>query len=88
MANLIIMFTFIGLLVSVLTGAAGMYIAGEKGQSTKKGFILGFFGSIIGIIIISFAPQSNENLTNEMLERKLITKEEYEKTMEIIIKRK
>lgn len=87
MPSMVTLFILIGLLLMTVMGAIGMWIAGEKGQSTSKGFLFGFFIPIIGLIIMGSIKSSDEELTKEMFERKLISKEDFEKTMEIAIKK-
>ena len=63
-----------------------MWMAGQKNQSIIKGLILGAALNIIGLIIIGATPSSDKELVDTMLERKLISKEEYDKTIEFKIK--
>lgn len=85
MANLIILIIFASVLVILIQGAIGMWIAGEKGRSTTKGFLIGAIGSVFGLIFIGASKPSDKELVDEMYERKLMSKEEYEHTVEFKI---
>ncbi|NQZ66292.1 MAG: hypothetical protein HRT99_03710 [Mycoplasmatales bacterium] len=85
MANMIIFFIFVGLTLVLTTASIGMYINGERGKSLKIGFLVGLFLNVFGLIILAMAPTSDQELTNEMFQRKLISKEEHDKTIEIIL---
>ena len=46
----------------LITGFLGRYISKQKGRSTKEGFLLGFFFSLLGVIISLFLPSKNKNI--------------------------
>ncbi|MCD4657623.1 MAG: hypothetical protein K8S87_08780 [Planctomycetes bacterium] len=52
-------FFSMNLLVLVLLGFWGKYIAESKGYSGLFGFLVGFFGSLFGIIILAILPRVN-----------------------------
>lgn len=84
--NFIILMVFCGILFLSICGGLGMYIAGEKGRSTKMGFLIGMI-PFIGHIALGFMSQSDENVVDEMFKRKLISLNDYEKTSEVLVGR-
>ena len=46
----------IGLIVAIIMGILGRYVAKEKNRSKAEGFWLGFLFSIFGVIIIALLP--------------------------------
>ena len=57
MINIILLSIFLYILFSSICGALSIYISGEKGLSMKKGFLLGFFLNIIGIMIVTLTKE-------------------------------
>jgi hypothetical protein len=49
---------FITIIASLITGTIGVRIADSKGRSGKEGFLLGFFLSVVGIIIEAVLPRA------------------------------
>ncbi|MCK5806811.1 MAG: hypothetical protein KAG91_00250 [Mycoplasmataceae bacterium] len=87
MASFIAFIVFGAILFIATFGAVGMWMAGQKNQSVIKGLLLGAILNIIGLIIIGASSSSDKELVDEMYDRKLITKEEYDKTIEFRIKK-
>ena len=85
MGNFIAFIIFACLLVISTFGAVGMWMAGQKNQSVIKGLVMGMTLNIIGLIIIGASKISDKELVGEMLNRNLITQEEYNKIMEFKI---
>lgn len=77
---------FCGILALLISGGLGMFIAGEKGLSTKMGFLVGLI-PFVGHIALAFMPQSDNNVVDEMFNRNLISLNEYEKTSEVVVQR-
>lgn len=88
MASFVVFLIFVSLLVLAVFAALGAWLAGEKGQSTIKGALFGAFGNIIGLLIIATWKASDEELAKELYDRKLITKDELDKTIELSVKKK
>ena len=44
------------LIPGLITGFLGRYISKQKGRNPMEGFLLGFFFSLIGVIISLFLP--------------------------------
>ena len=85
MANIIILSIFGVVLLLAFTGAIGALLAGEKGYSTTKGLLIGM--TIFGLAYLVQLKTTNEVLVKELYSRELISKEEYDKTMEIALKK-
>tara|TARA_B100000242_G_scaffold21127_1_gene12810 strand:+ start:1196 stop:1390 length:195 start_codon:yes stop_codon:yes gene_type:complete len=47
------------LIPGLITGFLGRYISKQKGRNPMEGFLLGFFFSLIGVIISLFLPNKN-----------------------------
>ena len=72
----------------IVSGAIGMWVAGEKGQNTILGFAIGALLPIFGVIgLVVFMKTSDATIVTEMYDRKMMGLEEYEKTMEFKIKK-
>ena len=82
---MIIAIIFAIFLYIAVAGAVGMYINGEKGRSRIQGFILGAFLPIFGWIALAINRPSHEFLVKEAHDRGLITKKEFDKTIEFAI---
>jgi uncharacterized membrane protein YeaQ/YmgE (transglycosylase-associated protein family) len=50
---------FISIILGVVTGLIGRYVASEKGRSKSEGFWFGFLLSLIGVIIVALLPSKN-----------------------------
>ena len=48
------------ILFGFISGFLGTYVARQKNRSTTEGFILGFFFSLIGVIILALLPSSEK----------------------------
>jgi|TARA_B100000795_G_C22365185_1_gene274016 hypothetical protein len=48
------------LIFPTLFGFLGKYIANQKGRESMEGFLLGFFLSIFGIIIVALLPSKDK----------------------------
>lgn len=83
----IIAIIFAAFLYIAVAGAIGMYINGEKGRSRIGGFIIGAFLPVIGWVALGINRPSNEYLLNEAHNRELISKSEFDKTIEFAIKK-
>ena len=46
----------IGLIVAIIMGILGRYVAKEKNRSGAEGFWIGFLFSILGVIIVALLP--------------------------------
>lgn len=86
MINIIIFSIFAGLALISFTGGLGMAIAGDKGYSTTKGFFIGM--TIFGLIILLSKKSTDKQLVKDLYDRHLISKDDYEKTMEVAINNK
>ena len=51
------------LIAAIICAVVGNYIAKEKGRSTAEGFLFGFFGGVIGLIIVALLPTKNKQET-------------------------
>ena len=84
--NMIILIVFGTLLLMTVSGALGMWVAGEKGQGTILGFVIGAIIPIFGVIgLMVFMKTSDAVIVTEMYDRKMMGLEEYEETMEFKI---
>tara|TARA_B100000579_G_scaffold265539_1_gene219004 strand:+ start:324 stop:599 length:276 start_codon:yes stop_codon:yes gene_type:complete len=50
----------IGLIVAIIMGILGRYVAKEKNRSKAEGFWLGFLFSILGVIIVALLPTKDK----------------------------
>ena len=87
MANMILLFIFVSFVVMIASGAIGAYIMGEKGKSTKVGFLVGALIPIISLIGLAMVKSSDEIIAKEMYARDLMTLKDYEKTVEVKLKK-
>ena len=85
--NLIIFIIFAIIIIFTFSEAISIFIIREKGRKLWEGIILGLF-PIFGHIWGSFLKPTDTFLVNEMYQRDLITKEEYDKTIEIKLNKK
>ena len=53
------LYTYI-FIAAVISAFVGNYIAKQKGRSTTEGLLFGFFGGIIGLIIVALLPAKNK----------------------------
>lgn len=83
----IIAIIFAVALYIAVAGAIGMYINGEKGRNRISGFLIGGLLPIIGWIALAINNPSNKYLIEEAHNRELITKSEFDKTIEFAIKK-
>ena len=60
----------IGLTLALITGFLGSYVAKERGRSNTEGFLLGFFFSLLGVLIEVLLPKS-EHSTYSILTKKV-----------------
>lgn len=86
MANLVLFITFASLLALIVSGGLAMYVAGEKGISTTKGFLIGFFLPIVGIVYVALLKSSDKQIAREMYDRSLISRNDLDQTVEFIKK--
>lgn len=82
MSNFVIFLVFLVLLVELVSIAIAIYMAKEKGLDIWYGVVWGFI-PLLGQLIVAFMPMSNRSLVDTLYDRDLITKEEYDKTVEI-----
>lgn len=82
MSNFVIFLVFLILLVELVSIAVAIYMANERGLKLWQGLLWGFL-PIVGQLTIAFIPISDRNLVDEMYDRDLITKDDYDKTIEI-----
>ena len=87
MASFIVFIIFSVMLFIAAFGGIGMWMAGQKNHSITKGLILGASLNIIGLIIIGASSSTDKQLVDQMYDRKLISKEDYDKTIELKIKK-
>ena len=81
--NGIILTTFVIILIMIISGAAGMWVTGEKGKSTIYGFVIGALIPILGVIGLTMLVKSTDtSIVKEMYDRKIIDLQEYEKMIE------
>lgn len=88
MGDFIVFILFFVLMLSVSSGALGMYAMGEKGKSTSKGFVIGFFAFLIGpLLIFILVKDSDQELVTKMYDQELISFKDFkEKTQEVKLK--
>ena len=84
-----IVFIILSLILAITAfGALGL----EAGKRKLDNMILGFFISgllpIIGILVLWWLPDKDSAVTQEMYDRGLISKDNYDKTIEQIIHKK
>ena len=82
MANFIIFIVFVSILGLLISGALSMYIAGEKGISTTKGFIIGISFPIIGIVWVALMKSSDKQIARDMYDRNMLTRRKLDQTVE------
>jgi len=56
----------IGLLLAIIMGILGRYVAKEKNRSKAEGFWLGFLFSIFGVIIVALLPTIEKEIPAEL----------------------
>ena len=56
----------IGLIVAIIMGILGRYVAKEKNRSKAEGFWLGFLFSIFGVIIVALLPTIEKEVPVEI----------------------
>ena len=59
-----------GLTLALITGFFGIYVAKKRGRSNTEGFLLGFFFSLLGVLIEVMLPKS-EHSTYSILTKKV-----------------
>ena len=86
--NLAILLAFGTIMVMLVSGAIGMWVAGEKGQNTILGFSIGALLPVIGVILLMiFMRTSDKVIVQEMYDRKMMDINEFEETMEFKVKK-
>lgn len=53
------LYTYI-FVAAIISAFVGSYIAKQKGRSTTEAVLFGFFGGIIGLIIVALLPAKNK----------------------------
>tara|TARA_B100000959_G_C14750265_1_gene528890 strand:+ start:425 stop:730 length:306 start_codon:yes stop_codon:yes gene_type:complete len=56
----------IGLIVAIIMGILGRYVAKEKNRSGAEGFWLGFLFSIFGVILVALLPTKEKKIIPEL----------------------
>ena len=63
------------IVVSMVTGFLGRYVAKEKNRSSSEGFILGFFFNLLGVVIVALLPTKEAKVAPKKVE---LTEEQFE----------
>lgn len=82
MTNFIIFIVFVSILGLLISGALSMYIAGEKGINTTKGFAIGILLPIIGIVWVALMKSSDKQVARDMYDRNMLTRRKLDQTIE------
>ena len=61
------------IVVCMVTGFLGRYVAKEKNRSSSEGFILGFLFNLLGVIIVALLPSKEKSLEVDENESKFGT---------------
>lgn len=61
------------LIICLLTGFLGRYVAKEKNRSSTEGFVFGFFFNLLGVIIVALLPTKEKSLEVDENESKFGT---------------
>ena len=60
----------IGLLLAIIMGILGRYVAKEKNRSAAEGFWIGFLFSILGVIIVALLPTKEKEKPTELTDER------------------
>ena len=66
-------YLILAIVVCMVTGFLGRYVAKEKNRSSSEGFILGFLFNLLGVIIVALLPSKEKSLQVDENESKFGT---------------
>ena len=64
------------IVVALVTGWLGSYVASEKNRSSSEGFWLGFLFSFIGVLIVGMLPTKEKPVKKELTEEDIERRKE------------
>ena len=76
------LYTYI-FVAAIISAFVGNYIAKQKGRSATEGLLFGFFGGILGLIIVALLPTKNKSETVVEIEDKEPTEEDIKRAKEM-----
>ncbi|WP_127943027.1 MULTISPECIES: hypothetical protein [unclassified Mycoplasma] len=83
----IVLLIFVALVICLASGAVGLALANERGRSRWWGLVICFCLPLIGQILYLSMPKSDKTLVEEVYERQIIDRDQYEKTREFLRER-